>query len=467
MVLIFSGYSSSSFCFFVSSLDISSARICKLWYPWSPVNEFAFLVFTINENIFYRSNNNSLILLNIETLPNIYQKKLLNFLENKKFFEDLDIKLNHKIITITEKNLEIEIEKVNFIKRLYDRISTDFIKFSSLSERRDDVLPILNFYLNEKSGGNLNFKFSSKALTKLQMYDWPGNISQLINYVEKSLILNQDQNIKELEVDDLALQMGDETASNSSNNSLDLSLKEAVLGIQKKIKIPSYRQCSDCNGSGAAKGSRPVTCINCNGSGQVRMQQGFFSVQQTCSVCSGTGQVIKDKCRTCNGVGAIKENKTLSVNIPAGVDNGDKVRLSGEGEWQKGGQSGDLYVAIRVNEDPIFERDGRHLYIEAPIPFEVSVIGGSIKIPTLEKTISLKIPSNTQTGKVFRIKGQGAAMVRDSRRGDILCRVVVETPSNLNKEQTKLLNELSKSLDQSKNYPGTDIFLKAISKIRD
>ena len=207
--------------------------------------------------------------------------------------------------------------------------------------------------------------------------------------------------------------------------------------------------------------------MNCNGSGQVRMQQGFFSVQQTCSVCSGTGQVIKDKCRTCSGVGAIKENKTLSVNIPAGVDNGDKVRLSGEGEWQKGGQSGDLYVAIRVNEDPIFERDGRHLYIEAPIPFEISVIGSSIKIPTLEKTISLKIPSNTQTGKVFRIKGQGAAMVRDSRRGDILCRVVVETPSNLNKEQTKLLNELSKSLDQSKNYPGTDIFLKAISKIRD
>ena len=248
---------------------------------------------------------------------------------------------------------------------------------------------------------------------------------------------------------------------------LDLSLKEAVLGIQKKIKIPSYRECHDCNGSGAAKGSSPVTCMNCNGSGQVRMQQGFFSVQQTCSVCSGTGQVIKDKCRTCSGVGAIKENKTLSVNIPAGVDNGDKVRLSGEGEWQKGGQSGDLYVAIRVNEDPIFERDGRHLYIEAPIPFEVSVIGGSIKIPTLEKTISLKIPSNTQTGKVFRIKGQGAAMVRDSRRGDILCRVVVETPSNLNKEQTKLLNELSKSLDQSKNYPGTDIFLKAISKIRD
>ena len=196
----------------------------------------------INENIFYRSNNNSLILLNIETLPNIYQKKLLNFLENKKFFEDLDIKLNHKIITITEKNLEIEIEKGNFIKRLYDRISTDCIKFKSLSDRRDDVLPILDFYLNEKSGGNLNFKFSSKALTKLQMYDWPGNISQLINYVEKSLILNQDQNIKELEVDDLALQMGDETASNSSNNSLDLSLKEARSEFEKNYLISQIKR---------------------------------------------------------------------------------------------------------------------------------------------------------------------------------------------------------------------------------
>ena len=248
---------------------------------------------------------------------------------------------------------------------------------------------------------------------------------------------------------------------------LDLTLKEAVLGVQKKIKIPSHRECPDCNGSGAAKGTSPVTCMNCNGTGQVRMQQGFFSVQQTCSVCSGTGQVIKDKCRTCNGVGAIKENKTLSVNIPSGVDNGDKVRLSGEGEWAKGGQSGDLYVAIRVNNDPIFERDGRHLYIEAPIPFEISVTGGSIKIPTIEKSISLKIPANTQTGKVFRIKGKGASVVRDRRRGDILCRVIVETPSNLNKDQMKLLNQLSASLDKSKNYPGTDTFLKAISKIKN
>ena len=248
---------------------------------------------------------------------------------------------------------------------------------------------------------------------------------------------------------------------------LDLSLKEAVLGAQKKIKIPSQKECHDCNGTGAAKGSSPITCPNCNGSGQVRMQQGFFSVQQTCSQCSGTGQIIKDKCKTCGGYGAIKENKTLSVNIPSGVDNGDKVRLSGEGEWQKGGQSGDLYVAIRVSENPIFEREGKDLYLESPIPFEISILGGAIKVPTLEGSISLKIPAQTQTGKIFRIKGKGASVVRDSRRGDILCRVIVETPSNLDRNQLKLLKAFSESLSESKNFPGTDAFLRASKKIED
>ena len=197
------------------------------------------------------------------------------------------------------------------------------------------------------------------------------------------------------------------------------------------------------------------------------MQQGFFSVQQACPACSGSGQIIKDQCKPCRGIGATKENKTLSVNIPAGVDNGDKVRLTGEGEWEKGGQSGDLFVAIRVNESPIFEREGKDLYLETPIPFEISVIGGSIKVPTLEGTLSLKIPSQTQTGKIFRIRGKGAAVVRDSRRGDILCRVIVETPSNLDKKQTKLLKEFTDSLNQSKNYPGTESFIKASSQKQD
>ena len=248
---------------------------------------------------------------------------------------------------------------------------------------------------------------------------------------------------------------------------LDLSLKEAVLGIQKKIKIPSHKSCNDCNGSGAANGSSPSVCSNCNGAGQVRLQQGFFSVQQPCSSCSGSGQIIKDQCKPCRGVGATKENKTLSVNIPSGVDNGDKVRLTGEGEWEKGGQSGDLYVAIRVIDNPIFEREGKDLYIEAPIPFETSILGGSIKIPTLESVISLKIPTQTQTGKIFRIKGKGASVVRDSRRGDILCRVIVETPYDLDRKQIKLLKEFTDSLTQAKNYPGTESFINASEKIKE
>jgi molecular chaperone DnaJ len=197
------------------------------------------------------------------------------------------------------------------------------------------------------------------------------------------------------------------------------------------------------------------------------MQQGFFSIQQTCSSCNGAGKIIKNPCRPCSGNGAMKENKTLSVNIPSGVDNGDKVRLTGEGEWKAGGQSGDLYVAVRVADNPIFEREGRDLYIEVPISFETSIIGGSIKIPTLENFISLKIPEQTQTGKVFRIRNKGASIVRDSRRGDILCRVIVETPSGLNRKQLKLLNQFTSSLKDSSNYPGADTFKKISSKLHD
>ena len=192
----------------------------------------------LNENLFVRSNNNTLILLNIEYLPLHYQKKLIFFLENKNFFENHDINLNLKIISISEKKLNLEIDKGNFLKRLLDRISTVSIKTIPLSQRRDDILPILNHYLAEISGSGHNFKFSKSALTKLQTYDWPGNVSQLINYVEKSLILNQHNNhSNELEVDDLALQMGDDSSSISSNQSLDLSLKEARFEFEKEYLI--------------------------------------------------------------------------------------------------------------------------------------------------------------------------------------------------------------------------------------
>ena len=197
----------------------------------------------INENLLVRSNNNTLILLNIDTLPINLQKKFLFFLENKEIFNNLKIFLKQKIICISEKDLNEEIEKGNFIKRLFDRISTDKIDIKNLSERREDILPILNFYLNHMSGNTYNFKFSKSALTKLQLYDWPGNISQLINYVEKSLILNQDnKSTNELEVDDLALQMGDESKVASSNQSLDLSLKEARLEFEKDYLLSQIKR---------------------------------------------------------------------------------------------------------------------------------------------------------------------------------------------------------------------------------
>ncbi len=198
---------------------------------------------TLNENLFIRSNNNTLILLNIDNLPINFQKKLLFFLENINFFKNLNINLNLKIISITEKNIKFEIEKGNFLKRLFDRISTDNIKTSPLIERREDILPILSHYLNNISGSSKNFIFSKSAITKLQMYDWPGNISQLINYVEKSLILNQDKDSPyELEVDDLALQMGDDTATISSNQSLELSLKDARSEFEKEYLVSQIKR---------------------------------------------------------------------------------------------------------------------------------------------------------------------------------------------------------------------------------
>ena len=246
---------------------------------------------------------------------------------------------------------------------------------------------------------------------------------------------------------------------------LDLSLKEAILGIKKTIKIPVNKSCDDCSGSGAKPGSSPIPCGQCNGVGQVRMQQGFFSVQQPCNACRGEGQIIKDHCGTCRGAGVNEETKSLSVSIPAGVDNGDKVRLSGEGSAARGGPAGDLYVAIQVIANDIFERDGRDLYFEAPIPFDIAILGGSINIPGLESKISLKVPAYTQTGKIFRIKGKGASSVRDSRRGDLMCRVVVETPVNLSNAQLKTFKEFAESIESEKHHPIKESFNQSAEQV--
>ncbi len=229
---------------------------------------------------------------------------------------------------------------------------------------------------------------------------------------------------------------------------LEVDLEQAVRGTTAKIRIPTLVSCEGCGGSGAKKGSSPSTCGTCNGVGQVRMQQGFFSVQQTCPNCRGKGKIVTDPCGQCYGQGRVEETKTLSVKVPPGVDNGDRIRLSGEGEaGADGGPAGDLYVQISVRSHPLFERDGRHLYCEIPIGFVDAALGGEIEVPTLDGRVKLKIPAETQTGKLFRLRGKGIAPVRGGGPGDLLCRVVVETPVSLNKEQKELLRKFQDSMD--------------------
>lgn len=230
---------------------------------------------------------------------------------------------------------------------------------------------------------------------------------------------------------------------------LDLSLEEAVKGTSVKIRVPTLVSCKTCSGSGAKKGSSPVTCATCNGAGQVRMQQGFFSVQQTCPACNGRGKTISDPCGDCHGRGLVEESKTLSVKVPPGVDNGDRIRLAGEGEaGPEGGPAGDLYVQCSVREHPIFERDGKNLYCEVPISFVDAALGGELEVPCLDGRVKLKIPSETQTGKLFRLRGKGVKPVRGGSEGDLLCRVVLETPVNLSSRQKELLKELQESMEQ-------------------
>ncbi|MFU8788723.1 MAG: molecular chaperone DnaJ [Methylobacter sp.] len=228
---------------------------------------------------------------------------------------------------------------------------------------------------------------------------------------------------------------------------LELSLEEAVFGTEAKIRVPVLVACGVCNGSGAKKGSSPVICSTCHGHGQVRMQQGFFSVQQTCPTCRGSGKQIKDPCGSCHGQGRVQENKTLSAKIPAGVDTGDRIRLAGEGEaGEHGGPAGDLYVQVQVKDHEIFTRDGANLYCEVPISFPTACLGGELEVPTLNGKVLLKIPAETQTGKLFRLRGKGVKPVRGGPVGDLLCKVQVETPVHLTKEQKTLVEQLNESL---------------------
>jgi molecular chaperone DnaJ len=234
---------------------------------------------------------------------------------------------------------------------------------------------------------------------------------------------------------------------------LELDLEEAVRGTNVTIRVPTLANCKVCDGSGAKKGSSPVGCPTCGGIGQVRMQQGFFSVQQTCPRCHGAGKIIPDPCEACHGQGRVEEHKTLSVKVPAGVDTGDRIRLSGEGEaGALGGPAGDLYVVVNVREHPIFQRDGRDLFCEVPIGFVDAALGGELEVPTLDGRVKLKIPEGTQTGKLFRLRGKGVAPVRGGGPGDLMCRVAVETPVNLDKRQRELLEEFRGSLKGNSSH---------------
>ncbi|MCF2906810.1 molecular chaperone DnaJ [Pseudoalteromonas sp. DL2-H2.2] len=252
--------------------------------------------------------------------------------------------------------------------------------------------------------------------------------------------------------------------------SLDLSLEDAVRGKEVEIQVPTWVSCKPCDGSGAKSGSKPKTCSTCHGAGQVQMRQGFFAVQQTCPTCQGSGQVISDPCDSCHGQGRVEKTKTLSVKIPAGVDTGDRIRLSGEGEaGMHGAPAGDLYVQVSVREHPIFVRDGNNLYCEVPISYTTAALGGEIEVPTLDGRANLKVPSESQTGKMFRMRGKGVKSVRSGAVGDLICKVVIETPVNLNDRQKELLKELEESMggDAGKNRPKAQGFFDGVKKFFD
>jgi molecular chaperone DnaJ len=246
---------------------------------------------------------------------------------------------------------------------------------------------------------------------------------------------------------------------------LEVSLEQAARGTETKIRIPTMETCETCKGSGAKPGTSPKTCETCHGSGTVRLSQGFFSIQQTCPTCHGTGKMVSDPCVTCRGAGRLKKHKTLSVKIPAGVDEGDRIRLSGEGEaGVNGGPPGDLYVVIHLKEHSVFQRDGDDLHCEMPISYSQAALGGEIEIPTLEGSAKIKVPAETQTGQVFRLRGKGIKGVRSTYPGDLLCEVVVETPVRLTERQKDLLRELEEinKVDGERHNPRAKSFMEKV-----
>jgi len=237
---------------------------------------------------------------------------------------------------------------------------------------------------------------------------------------------------------------------------LEMSLEDAARGTEVKIRIPAMEGCETCHGTGAKPGTQAKTCGTCGGRGEVRVSQGFFSIQQTCPTCHGTGKVIADPCVTCHGAGRVKKYKTLSVKIPAGVDTDDRIRLTGEGEaGLNGGPSGDLYVVVNLKPHAVFQREGADLHCELPISFAIAALGGELEIPTLDGHATIKIPPETQTGQTYRLRNKGIRPVRGSVQGDLYCHVAIETPVKLTARQKELLREFEQinEEDPAKHNP--------------
>jgi molecular chaperone DnaJ len=235
------------------------------------------------------------------------------------------------------------------------------------------------------------------------------------------------------------------TKGNDLRYDLDITLMESAFGTEKEIEIPKWENCSECNGSGSAPGKGPATCPNCKGAGQVRFQQGFFSISKTCGKCGGTGRIITDPCKTCKGHGKVRKIKNIQVKIPAGVDTGSRLRMSGEGETGiYGGPNGDLYIILNVQEHPFFKRDGNDVYCDVPLSFPQAALGSEIEVPTLDGVSKIKIPSGTPSGRIFYLKGKGIQKLSGHGRGDQVVRIYIDVPKKLTPRQKEILEEFAR-----------------------